>query len=218
MSKSVWLPVLSPEMAASMFQQRIMDDVANGEAPNEHDVLDVLTRLVLTQSAVHADFQALANAVIAKAFLTGTLPARKAKNRPKGSGRFAVGASQHSTEDVAVEFFDALDTCEELGEPASKADVVAWLAERHAADEKTIERALKDAEPWLPDCKDARDQLRREGDFLGRPWDYRNRDFAAQVKANRDAPPMVAGVSLDDAIRMVQRQIDRAHKGIMDKN
>lgn len=218
MSESVWLPVLSPETTANMLQQRIMNAAANAEPQNEHAVLDVLAQLVLTKSAIQADFQALANAVIAKAFLTGALPASRAKNRPKGSGRFAVGASQYSAEDVAVEFFDALDTCEDLGEPASKAEVVAWLAERHAADEKTIERALKDAEPWLPDCKDARDQSRNEGDLLGRPWDYRNRDFAAQVKAGRDAPPMVAGVSLDDAIRMVQRQIDRAHEGTMDKN
>lgn len=218
MSEVPWAPVLSPEMAAGLFRQRIMDAAANGEPPNEHDVLDVLTQLVLTRSAVPAEFQALANAVIAKTFLTGKLPAGKAKNRPRGSGRFAVGASQHSAEDVAVEFFDALDTCEDLGESASKADVVAWLAERYAADEKTIERALKDAEPWLPDCKDARDQLRREGDFLGRPWNYRNRDFATQVKAICEAPPMVAGVPLDDAICMVQQQIDRAHKGAMDKN
>lgn len=204
-------------LVAKAFQQRIMDAVADGETPNEHAVIDALTQLVLTQSAVHPDFQELANAVIAKAFLTGKMPAGKAKNRPKGSGRFAVGASRHSAEDVAVEFFDALDTCEDLREPASHDEVVAWLAERHSASEDTIWRALKEAEPWLPEHKAARDQLRREADLMGLPWDHQNKQFAVQVKEEKDKPASISGRSIPDAILLVSDLIGRAVEGIKGK-
>lgn len=200
---------LSPGIAAEMSQQQIMDEVATGKAPNERAVLFVLTQLVLTQSAIHPDFQALANAVIANAFLIEKLP-DKTDGRRRGSGRL-------NAEEVAVKFFNAVDSAEDRGEGLSNSEVIEKIAEDHHADVSTIRKLIKEAEPWLPNCKEGRDQLRRDAP-LGLPWDHRNRRYAAQVKASSDGPPTICGRSIPDAIELAQQQIAQAAKKIGGKN
>lgn len=135
---------------ARWMQQEILAARAAGRMVSERNVLVVLSEAVLSGSPIDPLFQALANAVAAKAIVTGKLPGVKS-GRPAGSKLDALK--------VASEYFDLIDG------GARREDALAALGERYPAETRHLWRVVKDGSKWHGSSKAARDQAREQVKF-----------------------------------------------------
>jgi hypothetical protein len=150
---------LTPAQNAAVLQAQMLDRHRAGVA-HEHDVLLVLSALLLSGAKIDPVFQDIANAVMAKAIVTdkGKLPAKR-PGAKKGAGvKYAPLA-------ITEQYFDLLDE----GKP--ERDCLEELAERyrkqHDLSDKQIGRIVK-ANSWLfGDTKAHRDQRRRDPEYRG---------------------------------------------------
>lgn len=188
--------MLSPDVAAKLHQQLFLYEIAAGRPVNERMLLAVLSELVLTQSEVDPDFQMLANVVMAKALLHDGLPDKQA-GRPKGTN--------YSPEEIAADYFDWVD---DGGDP----DVVLnRLADDYGLTADYIrDDVIKNAEPWLPSSRAARDQERRTANLLEARWDEKNVALSDAMNSQVCAVDTVAGLERREAKETAQRLLDQA--------
>jgi hypothetical protein len=146
-------PTLTPAQLASVHQEQVLIRQQAG-ALFEHDVLLVLSELVLSGASIVPEFQALANAVMAKAIIDEKLPPKR-RGQPKAAG------VKYDPEVLTEQYFDLLDA----GMPAQ--ECAAELAERYKLGEKQIGRVVKDNSWLFGDTKAHRDQRRRDPDYRG---------------------------------------------------
>ncbi|MGJ7552627.1 hypothetical protein ACSFBI_01410 [Variovorax sp. RB3P1] len=150
---------LTPAQNAAVLQAQVLERRRAGVA-HEHDVLLVLSALVLSGAEIDPAFQAIANAVIAKAIVTdkGKLP-RKRPGAKKGA------AVKYAPLAITEQYFDLLDNGN------SERDCLEELAERykkqHNLSEKQIGRIVKDNSWLFGDSKAHRDQRRRDPEYRG---------------------------------------------------
>lgn len=150
---------LSPAENAAVLQAQVLDRRRAGFA-HEHDVLLVLSALVLSGAAIDPVFQGIANAVMAKAVVTD-----KGKLPPKRPGAKKGGGVKYAPLAITEQYFDLLD------QGKSERDCLEELAERyrrqHDLSEKQIGRIVKDNSWLFGDTKAHRDQRRRDPEYRG---------------------------------------------------
>ncbi|MDQ0590989.1 hypothetical protein [Variovorax paradoxus] len=149
---------ISPAQHATMMQTIALDERRRGLPVSERNVLVVLSEAVLSGVPIDPGFQALANAIVAKAVIAGNLTARKKEGRPQG-------IKGHDAAMVTTEFYELLDGVGSSEMTESEAELE--LALLYDVDVSTIKRAVQ-SEKWLHgDSKAAREQARRSNALLG---------------------------------------------------
>ena len=132
------------------FQRKLESDallaLANGYAYAEHGVLDILTKGVIHGFKIGADFQNVANFIIAKSLLKGKLPKQK-KGRPKKKTGI-------DGELVAEEYLELMNG------GAGYADAVAQLAAHYHKDERQIMRIVRDNKSMVVAMKTIREMFK----------------------------------------------------------
>lgn len=109
-------------------EQVAISELLAGESGAEFRVLEVLAQSVLSGLPISVDFQAVANVVMAKAFVAGKLPAMK-RGRPISFGQ-SIGWN------VAYYYYQLRDG------GMSYADAVSKVSERFHKDERHIMRLV----------------------------------------------------------------------------
>lgn len=116
--------------SSKVTQAFALEMLAVGRIGAEWEALDVLARSVVEGEDIDPLFQAVVNALVAKAVFSGKLPAR-AKGRPKASAVSAIGWL------VANEYFDMTDSGTGYDDAARK------LSEKFNKSERQIMRFVK---------------------------------------------------------------------------
>ncbi len=142
---------LTPAQNAAVLQVQVLDRRRAGHA-HEHDVLLVLSALVLSGAEILPEFQALANAVTAKAIIVEGLPLKR-RGAPKATG------VEYDPEVLTEQYFDMLDEGTFLQDAADE------LAHRYGLGEKRIKQVVKENRWLFGDTKAHRDQRRRDPEY-----------------------------------------------------
>lgn len=141
-------PSTPDQLIAYVHQEQVLIRRRSG-ALFEHDVLLVLSELVLTDASILPEFQAIANVVMAKALIDGRLP----KKRPGAKKGAAV---KYDPQVLTEQYFDLLDK----GMPAH--DCADEIAEKYDLGEKRIKQIVKENSWLFGESKAHREQFRRD--------------------------------------------------------
>jgi hypothetical protein len=180
-------PTITPRMHAEWMQQELLEARRRGQEFLERNVLVVLAEASLSGAAIVPEFQALANAVMAKALIRQALPSRQ-------DGR-KVGTTKHDPALIATEYFEYIDGvgCTAMTE----GDAIGLIAIDYNIDETTVRHYI-DEERWLHgNSKAARDQARRNAPYME----------AARIADDDSTPVELACLSRQDALSQLDEII-----------
>jgi len=181
-------PALTEKQRAERWQQVILEFRSLGAPFSEFNVLVALSASLLSGARIEPAFQALANAVIAKALIGGQLP-RKQDGRRAGS--LPGGTLSYDEVAVAGDFFDLVDG----GETTENA--VEILSEKYAKSGRQILRIVGKGKVWHGDSPAAREQERRFPSYA----------IADSAACQDDSPAELAGLSAGVALERLDSQI-----------
>lgn len=177
-----------------MLQQLILSRRAAGQPYLERNVLVILSDAVLSNAPIDPNFQALANAIVARIIVTGELPLRQ-KGRRKG-------IKGHDPAMVTTEFFELVDGVGSPGMTESEAKLE--LALLWDLDFSTITRAVESERMWHGDSRAAREQARKSDELLG--------VNVLQAEVEETGLVELAGLEKDEALAQLQATIQlRSH-------
>lgn len=142
--------------------------LANDENGADYGVLLALAGLVLQGKLIDADFQKVANAIVAQSVLFERLPTKK-KGRPKDPN----GGDGWS---VAYRYFELVDS------GARYADAVAQVAAKFHKDERHIMRLVKENKGLIGETLEDRNRQRK--------WWRLCAEMHAKALASGGEPPM----------------------------
>lgn len=183
----------SPAQHAAMLQVELLEARRRGRCFSERNVLVILSEALLSGVQIDPEFQTLANAVMAKAIITGKLPPKQG-GRPKGS--FADGNLSYDAQAVAGEYFDLVDAGKKSEESIDQ------LAGRHNKDMRTIQRIVSEGRMWHGDSEAARNQKRREDAIRG------DVDQPRVEQQEQDDRVELACMNMSEALAKLQAVID----------
>lgn len=134
-------------------EERALKALANDENGAEYGVLEQLIATLLSGEKVGADFQLIANAIIAKSVLCGRFPLKK-RGRPDNLD--GVNAC-----DVAIRYFELRDN------GVSYEDAVTQVAASHHKAERHIMRLVREGKPLIGSTPEQRKQKREWWAYCG---------------------------------------------------
>ncbi|RYH71152.1 MAG: hypothetical protein EON54_00215 [Alcaligenaceae bacterium] len=186
-------------LIAKMYQQEILAARSAGRLFSERNVLAVLSEAVLSNAPIDPEFQALANATIAKAFIDGKLPTPGRRETVKN----------YDPATITTEFFEFIDGVGLKGaSPLTEDEARIQLALIYELDETTIKRAVQ-SERWLHgDTKAAREQKRKSVAFLEAAIEQTRKSGAlpdgSASRADDSSPVGLAFLKKDAAIALLR--------------
>lgn len=133
--------------------ERLLSAVRNNGNGAELEVLNDLASAVIWDEPIDPLLQQLANIVIAKAVINGSLPPGR-RGRPTSEGAHEFGVA------VAWEFWNMRDS----GVPYKEA--IQALSDRHHKDERHLSRIIENNTSYSEKTREDRDRLRTLFKFL----------------------------------------------------
>ncbi|MGI4779104.1 MAG: hypothetical protein ACRYGA_13485 [Janthinobacterium lividum] len=125
-----------------------------GHGFSERNVLLILSESVLSGAPIEPEFQALANAIMAKSIIKDRLPLKR-KGAKKGSG------IEYSPIVLTEQYFDLLDDGMSIGECELE------IANLYKLDPRQVRRVVEENKWLFGDHKPARDQRRADPEWKG---------------------------------------------------
>lgn len=135
-------------------QERALEALANNENGAEYGILEQLSATLLSGEKVGANFQLVANAIVAKTVLCGKLPLKK-RGRPENPE--GVNAC-----DVAIRYFELKDN------GVSYEDAVTQIATELHKEERHIMRLVKEGKPLIGSTPEQRKNKREWWAYCGK--------------------------------------------------
>lgn len=198
----------------------MLKELAAGIALNEDTILRTLAALVMEGAEVDPDLQSLVNAIISKVVVSGKLPSAKSRGRPKGS-------EKGNSAEMWADFYDVLDSAEDLGKCCTETEAYEQVAEKHEVDVRTVKRMVERENGWFfgsANTKAMRDQLRRGAALSGEDWNRVSNEFEAgrvhvdgRVIDPAKEPPSFFHRSIPEAIELLDQKKGQAVARIRSK-